>query len=86
MAGPSSSVGVNLGGCPSDPHGSNCSQTGYNSMQAERLSPLRPNNEDFTDRLLDGRPYDHQARMVARLATFSTRFNTTGPNNSNAGN
>ncbi|KAI1636091.1 hypothetical protein F4809DRAFT_641814 [Biscogniauxia mediterranea] len=85
MAGPSSSVGVNLGGCPSDPHGLNRPQTGYDSMQAERLSPLRPNNEDFTDRLVGGRPYDHQASMEARLATFSTQFNTNGPNRPNAG-
>ncbi|KAI5920522.1 hypothetical protein F4810DRAFT_713373 [Camillea tinctor] len=86
MASPSSSVGVNVGGCPSDPHGSNCPQTGYASMQADRLTPLRPNNEHFTDRLLDGRPYDHQANMEARIATFSTQFNAGGLNRPNTGN
>ncbi|CAJ2509158.1 Uu.00g141840.m01.CDS01 [Anthostomella pinea] len=86
MPGTSSSVGVNLGGCSSDPHTATGSAAEHTPQQEYQPPPVQPRSEDVVDRLVHETPYDHQAHASAHIATFADQFSGPGGSDCSGGN
>ncbi|KAI2603491.1 uncharacterized protein GGS25DRAFT_526529 [Hypoxylon fragiforme] len=80
MANDTSSTGVFLGSCPSNPHMSSTATTTAHDesrLRDQRLSTVtqQSGTDHFTDRLVSlPATYDHEATMRSRLDTFSSQF------------
>ncbi|KAI0007884.1 hypothetical protein F4779DRAFT_485781 [Xylariaceae sp. FL0662B] len=84
----SSSLGIYLDGCNSNPHSSTTPSTAHDiaQMQASRLSRVTPGTSDVIDRFVGNSTssHDHEARMRATLAALTPKIN--GPSTSSRNN
>ncbi|KAI0836009.1 hypothetical protein F5Y06DRAFT_115998 [Hypoxylon sp. FL0890] len=84
MPNGTSSAGINLGSCQSNPHLSTASAPEDATMLAQRLSSAtQQTGANFTDRLVSGAStsYDHKAAVQAQIATFTTQMNNSNTTN-----
>ncbi|KAI0844055.1 hypothetical protein F5Y00DRAFT_212071 [Daldinia vernicosa] len=81
MVNTTSSIGINLDGCSSGPHGPiTGSPQERDSMRDQRLAMAQqPGTDSFTERHLSGRAgsHDHKATMKEKLADLTTRLPST---------
>ncbi|KAI1411973.1 hypothetical protein F5Y13DRAFT_49697 [Hypoxylon sp. FL1857] len=84
MANGSSSDGINLGSCLSNPHLSTSSASEDATMLSQRLSSATQlNPANFTDRIVSGASatYSHTAAAEASIASFTTQMNSSSTSN-----
>ncbi|KAI1385552.1 uncharacterized protein F4822DRAFT_432405 [Hypoxylon trugodes] len=88
MANGTSSVGMNLDSCSSNPHTSTPATSPEDDakMLSHRLSSATQTAQsNVTDRLLCGGSYDHEGNMKARIDVLTSQIGTTATTTNGTG-